>query len=139
LKTENPSLFGVTRVESGVDFVQRWEASTLLNGLISGQRAHSILLEVVRRLTQDKPQDLDLALNRCYEMQQFLNSMDQDPRTPVLTPEALDELFSRTRAMIQNVVPVLGRIQRANPQETAVPTRIFKQRGGGRPPDYHAR
>jgi hypothetical protein len=103
-----PSLAGHTRIHSGIDFVQRHEASILFSGLVSGERAHRILTEVVRRLAQDRPADMTDAYCRLYELQQFLNGLDgpQDPLEIGLTE--LQIIFNRAMLVLRAPEPWLG-------------------------------
>jgi hypothetical protein len=128
----NHSLYGIPRVQSGLDFVQRWEAAVLLTGLVDGPRAHAILLACVRRLTQDRPSDLAPACNRLYELQQFLNAMagaDTGTKIPEVSIEALDEIFNRTKQLIAQTQPAVAKIAGTQTSPTPAPAVVYRQKG----------
>lgn len=117
---------GHPRITSGVDFVQRWEARALFAGLLSGERAHRILLELVRRVANDRPPDLAEAFARLYEMQQFLNAMTSTPHgAPSIPIESMIEALDAMKAALlcnRDESPAL--VQQAPPE---APTRILTQ------------
>jgi hypothetical protein len=99
------SLAGQPRIQHGLDFVQRWEANVLLNGLVSGERAHRILLEIVRRISQDRPSDAEAAFDRLHDLQTYLNNTTT---VPPLTPTELVDAFEAAKQAITTAEPWHG-------------------------------
>jgi hypothetical protein len=98
------SLAGIPKIPSGLDLVKRFEASILLNGLISGERAHAILLEVVRRVAADRPPDTQAAFDRLHDLQTYLNNTT----TPGIVPLTVAELvlaFEASKAAVLAAAP----------------------------------
>jgi hypothetical protein len=99
------SIAGLPRITSGVDFVNRFEPNVLLNGLISGERAHHLLLEVVRRIAQDRPSDAEAAFDRLHDLQSFLNNTTT---VPAMDPRDLVVAFDAAKAAVTAAEPWHG-------------------------------
>jgi hypothetical protein len=107
--TTTGSMAGLPRIQNGLEFVRRWEANVLLNGLISGQRAHRILLEVVRRIAREKPRDQEAAFDRLNELQSFINAMEHPiTGTPALDPKDLVLAFEHAKQAVLHTEPWHG-------------------------------
>lgn len=115
------TLSGLPRIHSGLDFVQRWEANVLLNGLIGGSRAHRILLEVVRRIANDRPPDMQAAFDRLQELQAFLNAMDH-PITgaPAIDARDLVLCFEHAKHAVMHTEPWHGPARYRGPKASRI-------------------
>jgi hypothetical protein len=98
------SLAGIPRIASGLDLVKRFEPSALLNGLISGDRAHRILLELARRISQDRPSDTEAAFNRLHDLNTYLNNTTSEGVEP-LEPQELAAAFRGAAQLLEDTQP----------------------------------